>query len=47
MILATIPSADTPPLVPFGTRLKEVIKIGFPDDKTPNSLDQVSPLLQE
>ncbi len=43
---ANRPRVLTPPLVPLGTFLKVVIKIGRSLDRIPISLAQVSPLLE-
>ena len=48
MTLAARPTKDMPPLVPLGTRLPSVIRIGFDLDITlPTSEDQVSPGIRD
>ena len=44
--LAPVPTADTPPLVPGGTRLQVVTRRGEPELSTPSSEAQVSALQQ-
>lgn len=43
---ATVPRTDKPPLVPGGTRLSVVIKIGGDLDNMPSSEAKVSPKQQ-
>lgn len=44
---ATVPSTDSPPLVPGGTGLNVVIKMGGDLESMPNSDANVSPKQQE